>query len=106
MFAVIESGGKQYRVEPDQVIQLEKLEGNIGDKIIFDQVLLMKDSHGIHVGQPVVKGALVESKIVDQMKAKKVVIFKKKRRKGYHKKQGHRQRMTSLKITDIHSPIS
>lgn len=105
MYAVIESGSKQFRIEPESVIRVEKIEGQVGDKVILDRILFVGDENAVHVGKPLIKGALVESRIVAQGRARKVTIFKFKKRKGYHKKQGHRQPFTSLKITDIHPPI-
>lgn len=104
MFAVIETGGKQYKVEPNQVIDIEKLEGDVGQRIVFDQVNLLRADTETFVGTPHVHGALVEGEILNQTKGDKVTIFKMKKRKGYHKKQGHRQLLTRLKITDIHLP--
>lgn len=106
MFAVIESGGKQYRVEPEQTIQVEKIAGESGDKIVLDRVLMLKGKgkKDLFIGTPLVQDATVEGQILNQMQDKKVTVFKMKRRKGYHKKQGHRQQITTLKITDIKAP--
>jgi len=100
MQAVIETGGKQYLVEKGNAILVEKLEGEKGQKIVFDKVLLINGDK-VQVGTPVVAGAKVEAKIVDQEKAPKVIIHKYKRRKGYHKTQGHRQKQTRVEITGI-----
>lgn len=105
MFAVVKSGGKQYRVQPGQIFEVEKIEGAVGDKIMLDNILLLEDEKNLHIGHPLVKDALVETQIIRHLKDKKVIIFKMKKRKGYHKKQGHRQQLTSLKVIDIHSPI-
>lgn len=106
MYAVIESGGKQYRVEPEKLVKVEKLEGQAGEKVIFDRILLMHDGVQLLIGTPTVKGALVESTVVGQVKSDKIIIYKYKKRKGYHKKQGHRQVLTSVRITDIHPPVA
>lgn len=104
MYAVITTGGKQYRVSEGSNYRFEKLAGDAGSKITFDQVLLLGDLDGDpKVGTPLVAGALVEAEIVAQAKAPKVVIFKKKKRKGYAKKTGHRQLFTEVKITKIAS---
>ena len=101
MYAIIETGGKQYRVSPGQTLRVEKLDGSIGDSIELSDVLLVGGEGETRIGQPLVDGAKVNAEIVEQGRAKKIIVFKKKRRKGYHKKQGHRQYFTSLKITGI-----
>jgi len=106
MFAVIENGGKQYRVGPEQIIKIEKLAAQKGEKVILDRVLMLKNDNGLLIGNPTVKGALVEGQILDHSQADKIIVFKMKKRKGYHKKIGHRQDVTILKITDIHSPVA
>jgi large subunit ribosomal protein L21 len=97
MFAVIKTGGKQYKVQKDSVIIVEKLEGEAGTKVSFDEVLMAGDK----VGTPVVAGASVAGEIVRQTRGEKVIIFKKIRRHGYKRKQGHKQDLTIVKITDI-----
>jgi len=97
MFAVIKTGGKQYKVEKDSVIVVEKLAGNAGDKVSFDEVLMANGQ----VGSPVVKGASVSGEIVKQTRGEKIIVFKKIRRHGYRRKQGHKQSLTVVKITDI-----
>jgi large subunit ribosomal protein L21 len=97
MFAVIKTGGKQYKVQKDSVIIVEKLEGEAGTKISFDEVLMAGDK----VGTPVVAGASVAGEIVRQTRGEKVIIFKKIRRHGYKRKKGHKQDLTLVKITDI-----
>lgn len=97
MFAVIKTGGKQYKVEKDSVIVVEKLAGNAGDKVSFDEVLMANGQ----VGTPVVKGASVAGEIVKQTRGEKIIVFKKIRRHGYRRKQGHKQALTVVKITDI-----
>lgn len=101
MYAIIKTGGKQYRVSPGQTLRVEKLDGSIGDSIELNDVLLVGGEGETRIGQPLVDGATVNAEIVEQGRAKKIIVFKKKRRKGYHKKQGHRQYFTSLKITGI-----
>ena len=97
MFAVIKTGGKQYKVQKDSVIVIEKLAGEAGTKVSFDEVLMAGDK----VGTPVVQGACVAGKIVKQTRGEKVIVFKKIRRHGYRRKQGHKQFLTVVKITDI-----
>lgn len=101
MYAVIVSGGKQYRLQEGQTVKLEKIEAEIGSKINFDQVLLVADGDDVKIGQPVVKGAKVAAEIVSQGRHKKVKIMKFKRRKHHMKQMGHRQWFTEVKITGI-----
>ncbi|HVK64504.1 MAG TPA: 50S ribosomal protein L21 [Polyangium sp.] len=100
MYAVIKTGGKQYRVSEGQVLRVEKLSGNAGDKVTFNEVLLV-GGEATKIGQPLVAGAKVEAQINAQDRGKKVVIFKFRRRKNYRRKTGHRQPYTELKITGI-----
>lgn len=101
MFAVVRTGGKQYKVKEGDIIKIEKLVGEEGDLIELEEVLLIGDAPETTIGQPLVPNAKVVGSIINQGKSKKVVIFKAKRRKGYQKKQGHRQMYTSLKINQI-----
>lgn len=101
MYAVIRTGGKQYRVEPNDVIKVEKLAGEAGETLTLDDVLLVADGDNITVGAPTVDGAKVQATVLEQTRAAKIVIFKKKRRKNYRRKNGHRQHLTVLRITDI-----
>lgn len=101
MYAVIETGGKQYRVEPNQLIRVEKLDNQEGSIVKFDRVLARHDGQQLKVGSPVVAGATVTGKVVKTGKAPKVLVFKYRRRKDYHRKRGHRQWQTIVKITDI-----
>jgi large subunit ribosomal protein L21 len=101
MYAVISTGGKQYRVSEGQTIRVEKLPGEVGAPVSFDRVLLFSDGDMVKVGQPTLAGMSVTGRIVQQGKAKKVLVFKMKRRKGYRKKQGHRQHFTALRIDGI-----
>jgi large subunit ribosomal protein L21 len=101
MYAVIASGGKQYRVAEGETLRVEKLAGPAGTKVTFDPLLFADDAGGVQVGQPTVSGITVEAEIVEQGLSKKIIIFKYKRRKSYRRKQGHRQPFTALKITSI-----
>ena len=101
MYAVVKTGGKQYKVKEGDVIDIEKLEGNVGDTVELDEVLLIAHAENVKIGQPLVPDAKVVGSVVRQEKAKKVLIFKATRRKGYRKKQGHRQWRTRLKINQI-----
>ena len=100
MYAVIRTGGKQYRVSEGQTLRVEKLRGNSGDKVTFNEVLLLGGDTP-RIGQPLVKGASVAAEITGQDRGKKIVVFKFKRRKNYRRKNGHRQPYTELKITGI-----
>ncbi len=101
MYAVIETGSKQYRVTKGDIITVEKLEGAEGKGVIFTQVLLIESDGKVTVGTPTVKGAKVTAEIIEQTKNDKVISFDYKRRKGYHRKVGHRQPVTNVKVTDI-----
>ena len=101
MVAIVQTGGKQYRVAPGDILRVERLPGERGDEVLLEQVLLVADGDNIQVGQPLVAGARVVSEILRQGKAKKIIVFKKKRRKKYRRKQGHRQLYTALQIQDI-----
>lgn len=103
MYAVLEIAGKQYKVENDKYLYVDKLEGTEGDKVDFDKVLLVDNNGDVKVGAPTVDGAKVSGKILDQVKADKVIVFKKKRRKGYKKRNGHRQQMTKVLIESINA---
>ncbi len=99
MYAVIVTGGKQYRVSEGDIIRVEKLAGEAGEKVTFDQVLAVSND-GLKVGDDV-KGATVEAEVVRQGRARKVIVYKYKPKSGYHKKNGHRQYFTAVKITKI-----
>ena len=101
MFAVIKTGGKQYKVTNDDIIIVEKLEAETGNKVSFNQVLITSNDGAVKVGEPTVKGASVEAEVIEQRKAAKVLVFKKKRRQTYRRKRGHRQNETVVKITSI-----
>ena len=100
MYAVIRTGGKQYRVSEGDVLRIEKLAGDVGNAISFDEVLLVGGDK-VTVGKPLVTGAKVAAQITAQEKAKKVIVFKMRRRKNYRRKNGHRQQYTEVKITGI-----
>jgi len=100
-YAIIRTGGKQYQVSAGSLVRVEKISGNIGDTVELKDVLAVIDGDNAKIGQPTVEGAVVTATIVEQDKAKKVLVFKKKRRKGYRVKRGHRQMFTALKISDI-----
>ncbi|HEX7007020.1 MAG TPA: 50S ribosomal protein L21 [Alphaproteobacteria bacterium] len=101
MFAVIRTGGKQYRVAKNDVIFVEKLAGEAGDDIAFPEVLAYGDGESQNVGTPLVSGATVVATVLEQRKGDKVIVFKKKRRHNYRRKKGHRQHLTVVRITDI-----
>ena len=101
MYAIMETGGKQYRVEPGNIIRVEKLPGSKDDEVLFDKVLFVSDKEKIELGHPFIKNVKVRGKILNQGRGKKVVVFKFKRRKRYHKKRGHRQYLTTVKIENI-----
>lgn len=101
MFAVIKTGGKQYRVAPGDEIEIEKLEGEAGQAVTFSEVLLVGGEAAPKVGAPFVAGASVAGEVVEQTRANKVIIFKKRRRKNSRRKNGHRQHLTVVRITDI-----
>ena len=103
MYAVITTGGKQYRVTEGDRLRVEKLTGGVGDKVVFDRILMVGAPGEAKIGQPVVDGATVEAEIKAQDKNKKIAVFKFKRRKKYRKKYGHRQPYTELQITKISS---
>jgi len=100
MYAVIKTGGKQYKVSVDDLVKVEKVEGAVGDTIELDQVLMVGGAE-VKLGTPLVPGAKVKAQIVAQEKDKKILVFKSKRRKGYRKKNGHRQPITRLKVAAI-----
>ena len=101
MYAVIETGGKQYRVQEGDTIFVEKLEVNQGDEINFDKVLLVSGDGSTKIGKPYVEGSTVSGNVIAQGKAKKIIVFKYKAKKDYRKKQGHRQPFTKIQIGKI-----
>lgn len=100
MYAIIESGGKQYRVEKGDIIKVEKLDAEVGSKVTFEDVLFIGDKT-IKVGNPTIKGAKVTGKVVSIGREKKVIVYKYKPKKGFHKKNGHKQFYTEVVIDDI-----
>ncbi len=101
MYAVVKTGGKQYRVAKDDIIKIEKLDGEDGDSVVLEDVLMIGDGADVTVGAPLVDGASVSAEILEQTRAAKIVIFKKRRRQNYRRKKGHRQHLTVIKVTDI-----
>lgn len=101
MYAVVEIAGQQFRVNPSEKLYVPKLEGEVDSVVKFDKVLLLADDKGIKVGNPVLKGSIVEAKVLGHKQDDKVIVFKKKRRKGYRVKRGHRQQYTQIEITSI-----
>jgi len=101
MYAIVEIGGKQIKVEKDQKVYVNRLEGKEGSKITFDNILMLDNSGKIILGNPSIKGAAVEAKILKHLKDDKVIVFKKKRRKGYKVKNGHRQSITQIMVEKI-----
>ncbi len=101
MFAIVKTGGKQYRVAPGDQIVVERLEGNVGAEISFDQVLAISNGDSGLIGRPTLADASVRARIIQQPRGTKVIVFKKKRRKNYRRKHGHRQELTVLRIEEI-----
>ena len=106
MYAIVEIAGQQFKVEKDQRYFVHQLEGKEGEKVVFDNVLLLDDKGKISVGAPAVKGAQVTAKIEKHLKGDKVIVFKKKRRKGYAVKNGHRQRFSEISIQSINTKVA
>jgi large subunit ribosomal protein L21 len=102
MFAVVKTGGKQYRVEKGDVLHVEKLEGDQGASLKLDSIMMCGEGEKVTLGKPTIDGAWVDAEILEQKRADKIVIFKKIRRHGYRRKNGHRQYQTVLRIKDIH----
>lgn len=103
MYAVIKTGGKQYKITEGESFKVEKLAGDAGAAIILDQVLFIGGNGQPKIGKPMLDGATVEAEVVRQAKDRKILVYKKKRRKGYEKKFGHRQQYTELKVTKINA---
>jgi len=101
MYAVIKTGGKQHRVSEGDVLTVEKINGTRGDTVSFDEVLMVAGDGKINVGTPYLEGVKVVGEIMEQTKDRKIMVFKMKRRKGFHKKTGHRQKLTRMKIREI-----
>jgi large subunit ribosomal protein L21 len=101
MFAVVKTGGKEYKVSKGDIIRVEKLDGSVGDRVALKDVLMVSKDGGVHVGTPRIAQAVVTGEIIQQVKGKKVLVFKMKRRKNYRRLRGHRQTYTYLKVDDI-----
>ena len=101
MYAVIQTGGKQYRVQPGETVQVEKLDAEVGKTVEFTEVLMVADGEHVRLGTPHVSGARVVAEVVDQGRDEKILVYKYRRRKAWHRKQGHRQPFTALKVTEI-----
>jgi large subunit ribosomal protein L21 len=104
MYAVIQTGGKQYRVEPGDTVVVERLAGDTGDSVQFDEILLLADDDQVAVGRPLIEGAKVTGSIVEQGLHDKLIVYKFQRRKNMRKKSGHRQQYTAVKIADVVVP--
>lgn len=101
MYAIVDIAGQQFKVEAGQKVYVHRLQNEVGTQVSFDKVLLTDDNGDVKVGVPFVSGASVTAKVLDHLKGNKVIVFKKKRRKGYDKKNGHRQYLTQLQIESI-----
>ena len=101
MYAIVDSGGKQYRVKEGDILKVEKLAGEVGDNVSFDKILMFSNDENVNIGTPLLEDVTVNGHIVEQGKAKKIIVFKYKRRKRYRRKQGHRQQFTAVKIDNI-----
>ncbi|MBN2329884.1 MAG: 50S ribosomal protein L21 [Candidatus Omnitrophica bacterium] len=101
MYAIVRTGGKQYQVSPGDVIRVEKIAAEQGEEVALNEVLLVKDDDRFEVGTPILEGASVKAKVLEHGRAKKIIVFKFKRRKQYRRKQGHRQDYTRLQIQEI-----
>ena len=101
MYAVIQTCGKQYKVSKEQIISVDRVQGAVGDKVEIADVLFASDKGKVKIGAPIIEGASVKAEIVEHLRGEKLVIFKKKRRKNYRRKRGHRQELTNLKIQEI-----
>jgi large subunit ribosomal protein L21 len=101
MYAVVNTGGKQYKVQQGEILRVEKIPGDVGSPVTFERVLMFSDGENVSIGQPELDNVAVEGHIVEQGKAKKIIVFKYKRRKRYRRKQGHRQTFTAVQIDSI-----
>ena len=101
MYAVVNSGGKQYKVQKGEILKVEKISGDVGNPVTFDRVLMFSDGENVSIGQPLLDGVSVEGHIVEQGKARKIIVFKYKRRKRFRRKNGHRQEFTAVQIDSI-----
>ena len=103
MYAVVNTGGKQYKVQQGEILRVEKIPGDVGSPVTFDRVLMFSDGENVRIGQPLLDSVAVEGHIVEQAKAKKVIVFKYKRRKRFRRKNGHRQEFTAVLIDSINA---
>ena len=101
MYAIVDSGGKQYKVQEGEILKVEKLSGEVGNKVSFDKILMFSDGENVNIGTPILEDVAVNGHIVEQGKAKKIIVFKYKRRKRYRRKRGHRKQFTAVKIDSI-----
>ncbi len=101
MYAIVHTGGKQYKIRQGDVLRVEKIPGEVGSSVSFDRVLMLSDGENVTIGRPVLDNVAVEGHIVGQGKAKKIIVFKYKKRKRYRRKRGHRQQYTEIKIDRI-----
>ena len=106
MYAVVNTGGKQYKVQQGEILRVEKIPGDVGSPVTFDRILMFSDGENVSIGQPVLDNVAVEGHIVEQGKAKKIIVFKYKRRKRYRRKQGHRQEYTAVQIDSITGKVA
>jgi large subunit ribosomal protein L21 len=104
MYAIFQTGGKQYKASEGDVVRVERLDGQVGDSILISQVLMAANDKGVQIGTPLLNGAQVVGRIVEQDRERKIIVFKQKRRKGYRRKTGHRQAYTALRIERIECP--
>ena len=101
MYAIVNTGGKQYKIRQGDVLRVEKIPGEVGSPVSFDKVLMFSDGENVNIGRPVLDNVAVKGHIVDQGKGKKIIVFKYKKRKRYRRKLGHRQQYTEIKIDSI-----
>ena len=101
MYAIMNTGGKQYKIQEGQILRIEKIDGDVGAEVAFENVLMFSDGENVTIGQPTLENVLVKAKIVEQDKSKKILVFKYKKRKRYRRKQGHRQPYTAVQIGKI-----
>ena len=104
MIAVVKTGGKQYKISEGDVIQVEKLDGKVGETINLDKVLICGEGNSIKVGSPYLEGCSIVCEVTEQLRGKKIIVFKKHRRQNYRRKNGHRQSLTRLRVTGITAP--
>jgi len=103
MYAIVEIAGQQFKVQKDQKVYVHRLDANVGDALTFDRVLLVENGENVTLGAPAIEGATVQATVVGHLRGDKVIVFKKKRRKGYQKQNGHRQSFTAITVTGINA---